>query len=222
MNESDFLANIARKLGRPQPLTAIPPRSVVGAPDFWSVRELPLPERIERFQQELEKLGGQVTVYNHLSSLKAGLADLLSTLQPRRVGTWGGNALAAFELDDVLAPYDTIGWREGALAAFEQVDVGITGCAYAVADTGTLVMKSDPWRGRSVSVLPTVHVALVQSNQVFTRLGEVLEELAKERACMASSVHFITGPSRSSDIENDQTIGIHGPAAVHVLMLHEA
>jgi L-lactate dehydrogenase complex protein LldG len=221
MNEADFLANIARRLGRTEPLTKAPARDVVGAPPFWSEYTLALEERIVRFRTELENLGGKVEVYDTMEQLRAGLAQLLGKLGPSRVGTWGGPTLAEYELEEVLEPFEVLRWGEQSVEAFASVDVGITGCSYAVADTGTLVMKCDPFRGRSVSLLPSVHVALVRARQIRTRLGEVLEELACEREDMASSVHFITGPSRSSDIENDQTIGIHGPAAVYALVVKE-
>jgi L-lactate dehydrogenase complex protein LldG len=221
MNEADFLAHIARRLGRTEPMTKAPARDAVGAPEFWSEYSLPLEERIVRFQQELENLGGKVEVYDTLEQLRAGLADLLRQLAPSRIGTWGGDTLAEFGVDEVLEPFEVLRWGEQPVEAFASVDVGITGCSYAVADTGTLVMKCDPFRGRSVTVLPSVHVALVHAHQIRTRLGEVLEELASERDHMASYVHFITGPSRSSDIENDQTIGIHGPAAVYALVVKD-
>ncbi len=221
MNEADFFANIARRLGRTEPLTKAPTRDVVGAPEFWHEYELPLDERIARFQVELENLGGHVGVYDTVAHLRAGLAELLRQLSPSRIGTWSGDTLAEFRLDEVLEPFEVLRWGEHAVEGFASVDVGITGCAYAVADTGTLVMKSDPFRGRSVSLLPSVHIALVHAHQIRTRLGEVLEELARECENMASSVHFISGPSRSSDIENDQTIGVHGPAAVYALVVKE-
>jgi L-lactate dehydrogenase complex protein LldG len=219
VNEADFFTNIARRLGRTKPLTEAPVREAVGAPEFWSEYRLALDERIARFQTEFENLGGKVEVYESMEQLRTGLADLLRQLAPSRIGTWGGDALAEFELDEVLQPFEVLRWRDQPVEAFASVDVGITGCAYAVADTGTLVMKCDPLRGRSVSVLPSVHIALVHARQIRTRLGEVLAEIALERGHMASYVHFITGPSRSSDIENDQTIGIHGPAAVYALVV---
>jgi L-lactate dehydrogenase complex protein LldG len=221
VNESDFFANIARRLGRTETMTKAPARDAVGAPAFWSAYTLPLEERIARFQTELENLGGKVEVFDSMEQLRTGLDGLLKQLGPSRIGTWGGSTLAEFELDEVLKPFEVIRWGEQPVEAFASVDVGITGCAYAVADTGTLVIKSDPLRGRSVSLLPSVHIALVHARQIRTRLGEVLEELASEREHMASYVHFITGPSRSSDIENDQTIGIHGPAAVYALVVKD-
>lgn len=219
VNETDFLTNIALRLGRPSPLQAPPERSVVGAPDFWKDYQLSSARRVAQFQTALENLGGHVVVCGSLNEIRTGLSVVLSQLNGAKVGTWGGDTLADFDTLDVLMPYHPISWNQESQKEFEQVDVGITGCAWAVADTGTLVMKSDANRGRSVSVLPTVHIALIRENQIYTRLGEVMDELTKERDHMASSVHFISGPSRSSDIENDQTIGIHGPAAVYVFIL---
>jgi L-lactate dehydrogenase complex protein LldG len=219
MNEADFLKNISRRLGREQPISVQPHREIVGAPDFWHAFEMPMEERLTTFRRVLEGLGGHVEVYESLQAMQSGLQQLLDELKPQRVGTWGLDALEEFCLHQALDAMGVVAWGEHSLAEFERVDVGLTGCSYAIANTGTLVMLSDKSRGRSVSVLPSVHIALVRAGQIRRRMGEVLGDLQRIRHQMPSSVHFISGPSRSSDIENDQSIGVHGPAAVYVLIL---
>ena len=74
-------------------------------------------------------------------------------------------------------------------------------------------------RPRGVSLLPSLHVALVRESRIVFRLGEALAHFAALGPfAQPSAVHFITGPSRTSDIENDLTIGVHGPAAVVALV----
>jgi L-lactate dehydrogenase complex protein LldG len=65
-----------------------------------------------------------------------------------------------------------------------------------------------------------MHVAMIRANQIVARMGEALEKLTRDDV-LASQLLFITGPSRTSDIENDLTIGVHGPAAVVVMMLDD-
>ncbi|WP_324715396.1 LutB/LldF family L-lactate oxidation iron-sulfur protein [Carboxydochorda subterranea] len=102
------------------------------------------------------------------------------------------------------------GLREAAARAL----VGVTTVDWAVAASGTLVLTSGPGRGRSVSLLPWVHVAVVPERALVARLEDVpLGRLD------ASSVVLVTGPSRSADIENDLSIGVHGPGEVHVVLV---
>ncbi|MCL6454304.1 MAG: lactate utilization protein C [Alicyclobacillus sp.] len=217
MREADFLRRISERLGRPQP-TVPPHRMEIGAPDFWRNPAAHAYAPAERFARELEQVGGMAVSCSSLADLRTKLHDLLAQWQPRRIGTWGGNFVQEMGLNSVLAPYEWIRWGDGGTDAFAHVDVAITGCAFAVAGTGTIVMESSPERGRSVAVLPPVHVVLLRTSQLRHRMGEVLEELAQRKPVLPASIHFITGPSRSSDIENDQTIGVHGPAAVYVLI----
>jgi L-lactate dehydrogenase complex protein LldG len=83
-------------------------------------------------------------------------------------------------------------------------------------NTGSLVLSASTTRPRQVSLLPTVHLALVREDQLVDRMGEALSSYAS--GAMPSAVHFVTGPSRTSDIENDLSIGVHGPAAVSVIL----
>ncbi len=225
MREDAFFAGIPKRLGRPAPLTTAPVRDGVGAPDFWQAYDLPGQERIERFNIELEKLGGSAMVYHSKASLRKGLFGLMEELQPRTVGIWSGAFAAEFEVDSVVAGREVVRCGmdgEDSVCRMAQVDVGITGCDFAIADTGTVVLMSDAHKGRSVSLLPSVHVVLIKSSQIRTRMGEVWTEIVQQHGRhLPSSINFISGPSRSSDIENDLSIGVHGPAAVYALILQE-
>jgi L-lactate dehydrogenase complex protein LldG len=96
--------------------------------------------------------------------------------------------------------------------------VGITTVDHAVVNTGTLALSAGPGRPRSVSLLPSVHLALVRESQLVDRIGIAFESYRGSGRAPSSAVYFITGPSRTSDIENDLTIGVHGPAAVSVIL----
>jgi len=226
MREEDFLNHVAQRLGRSKPLLSAPQRSVVGAPEFWRSYDLNYPERTQKFCSELEKLGGHTRIYPNRQTLQAGLSELLQELAPSSIGVWGGDSLSEFRLSDILAGFQVYEWNaeeeaQNVLERFASVEVGITGCDYAIADTGTVVLVSTPDKGRSVSLLPSIHVVLLRERQIHTRLGEVLANLEENRrrgGAIPSSVNFISGPSRSSDIENDLSIGVHGPAAVFVLI----
>jgi L-lactate dehydrogenase complex protein LldG len=214
MNESDFLARISHRLGREQVATQAPERSEVGIPEFWTAYQLSPSERIARFQERLEQLGGEVRMATDLATLKTVLTELLQELSPKRIGAWDDSLLNEWGVDTILNSYDTVKWGTDAPSDFVSTDVGITGCEFAIADTGTIGVSCGAGRGRSVHLLPPVHIAIVRASQIYTRLGEALENVAERLPRIDSYIHFVTGPSRSSDIENDQSIGVHGPAAV--------
>jgi L-lactate utilization protein LutC len=99
-------------------------------------------------------------------------------------------------------------------------DIGITGAQWAIAETGTLVLESDEERHRLASLVPTVHIAIIEAARVRRTLGEVLGALSeKGRSGLSPTVTFITGPSRTSDIELTLAIGVHGPAELFVIIL---
>jgi L-lactate dehydrogenase complex protein LldG len=99
-------------------------------------------------------------------------------------------------------------------------DIGLIVADYAVAHTGSIVTMSSGRKGRTVSLLPATLMILVPAPVIKTRLGEVMREIGKiEISNMPAGIHFITGPSRSADIENDLTIGVHGPGMVYALVV---
>ncbi len=218
MDEAAFLERISARLGRSIPEDR-PPRNVQGAPDFWRQRSSGAQELILRFQAELEKLGGQVERFEDRSAMLAFLKSLLKDLDPTRIGVWGGNFMDEYQLEEVLSPYEVVTWGNQGVEAFQAAEVSISGCAFAIADTGTMVMMSSETHGRSVAVLPTVHIVILRQEQIHGTMGEVLESLSQMGRSLPASVHFISGASRSSDIENDQTIGIHGPARIVAFIL---
>lgn len=101
-----------------------------------------------------------------------------------------------------------------------EADIGIVIADEAVAYTGSVAVLSSPEKGRAVSLLPTALIILLPVERLRTRLGEILNRFDKAgREQLPAGIHFITGPSRSSDIENDLTIGVHGPGIVYTLLI---
>jgi L-lactate dehydrogenase complex protein LldG len=97
---------------------------------------------------------------------------------------------------------------------------GITSADYGLAETGTLVMIASPQEARLVSLLPPVHIAVLPAKRLLTGLDE-LYSLHPKPAAATSSMVFITGPSRSADIEMILVRGVHGPRVVHVIFVDE-
>jgi len=96
-------------------------------------------------------------------------------------------------------------------------DVGISTVQAAIAETGTLVLDSTRERHRFVSLVPPVHIAIVRASQIYRTLGEVLTLIRKDKE-VSPAVTFITGPSRTADIELTLAIGVHGPQELYVII----
>lgn len=91
----------------------------------------------------------------------------------------------------------------------------VSRAAYALADTGSVVLlSSDEPRARSL--LPFVHVTLVDEDRILPGLEALFEALGSD---LPSGIAIVTGPSRSADIEQRLTVGVHGPGEAHVVLV---
>ena len=108
-------------------------------------------------------------------------------------------------------------FRGKAIAA----DIGITGVDYAIAETGSCVLLARKGVSRVVSLLPPVHIAVVESGQVLPSLDELFTLRRQDfmRGDLGSYMNLISGPSRSADIEYKIVTGVHGPGEVHMVLL---
>jgi L-lactate dehydrogenase complex protein LldG len=99
-------------------------------------------------------------------------------------------------------------------------DVGITSAQLAIAETGTLVLESDSERHRLISLVPPVHIAIVEARNIVQTLGDALRHVQSEGTrAMSRAITFITGPSRTADIELTLAIGVHGPKELYVIIV---
>jgi L-lactate dehydrogenase complex protein LldG len=115
--------------------------------------------------------------------------------------------------------------REALRQAMAEAGLGITGADYAVAETGSVVLLPRRGLSRLVSLVPPVHLAVVRPQEVVATLDDVLLlrrlEYYRDGGDMGSYLNFITGPSRTADIEQTLVVGVHGPREVHLVLLDE-
>lgn len=97
--------------------------------------------------------------------------------------------------------------------------VGITGAFCAIAETGTLMLLSSPDTPAAVSLLPETHIAILDVSRIVPGMEEAWALLKAEQGNMPRAVNFISGPSRTADIEQTIIIGAHGPYRVHVILV---
>lgn len=97
---------------------------------------------------------------------------------------------------------------------------GVTGVAAAIAESGTLIVESDALNSRGLSLVPPLHIAIVRERDI---LPDMIDYWSRKRGIPAaelpSNFVFITGPSKTADIEGELVTGVHGPEAVHILLV---
>lgn len=111
------------------------------------------------------------------------------------------------------------GLRVEARAARDSDLVGITGAFCAIAETGTLMMCSGKDTPAVNSLLPETHIAVVSRSRIVAGMEDGWDLLRRDIGDMPRAVNFISGPSRTADIEQTVTLGAHGPYRVHVLLI---
>lgn len=158
--------------------------------------------------------------------LRDALKKLIDQHQIKRLALGVGDKFAAFDLPAILKQLsvEVIDWTDddGLDQQFD-LDAGITDVAAALAETGTLIAATDPQHGRGESLVPPTHIALVRAADVLPDLLDyyaTLKDLTPQQ--LPSSVSLITGPSKTADIEGILVTGVHGPGAVHILLLTDA
>lgn len=176
---------------------------------------------LERFTARAERLGVRVQ--------RCRPADMPAAILRAIEGEHVGAALVADDFgegrDALLAALQGAGVQllKGTTPQeAEPADLGVTRAAYAVAETGSIVVLGD-LPSRLPTMLPPIHVAVVDAATVYPSLEDATERI--ERAMTAEGARyasFITGPSRTADVEKTLAVGVHGPRLLHIVLVDPA
>jgi L-lactate dehydrogenase complex protein LldG len=167
-------------------------------------------ERVALFARNSAELRAEFKLVENAAQLNAALAKLCAAEGWQRLATHKGEltdaACQALGLPTLLAD----GRHDK--HELEKCDAGITECDALVVQTGSVVVTSRSAGGRALSVLPPHHVILARREQLVSDLPAAFALLkAKYAANYPSMISFITGPSRTGDIERILVLGAHGP-----------
>jgi len=151
------------------------------------------------------------------------IISLMAELNVKRAATAVTTLPAgSAELDDALraSEIDVVNWRDpGGTDALYDVDAGITDVHAALAETGTLICSGDTEHARTMSLVPPIHVAIVRADDILPDMIDYLARFKDGAAVVPSSTAFITGPSKTADIEGQLVEGVHGPEKVYILLV---
>lgn len=144
-------------------------------------------------------------------------------------------AAVAVYLDDLGIAKQAIAWKTLDALAWTQAGievayrppvnadlVGITGAFCAVAETGSLLLLSGPDTYASASLLPETHIAVLPASRIVAYMEDAFALARAERGELPRATNFISGPSRTGDIEQTIVLGAHGPYRVHVIVVLDA
>lgn len=224
-NSHDFITDLADKLGRPTP-TSVEPVDVK-VPRF---RLNSFEERMDALLDNWNSLGGKGikagTPQEAAKALKEWFDSLIAgESNTHSIITWGElpdfakATLAQLQWTTQSYP-DLSSDRSARIAAAADAQLGITGADFGITQSATLVLMSNSHRGRAVSLLPPRHLAFLAGSTIRDDLSEVMEELLSIGAPPAA-IELISGPSRTSDIEMDLSIGVHGPIEVYLVIMSD-
>lgn len=203
-----ILGAVRHHLGRSQGGAVPPPPPV---PQFGK-SEPDTAARVQQFTARLRLVGGHV----HDGAADGGLAavrDLLAQYAPAVLTRSDSPLVAA-----LVAQLPAYGWLPIAPSKPQLFgsELGLTAAQWAIAETGTLVLDMAQERHRLASLLPPVHIALLPKARILANLGEALQALPNP---LPPTITFVTGPSRTADIELQLVVGVHGPRELHVVLV---
>jgi L-lactate dehydrogenase complex protein LldG len=212
MNESR--KRILQRLRKNRPTPSVSP-PVYHKPLHWN-RE----QRIAAFTERMQAVRGEV----HRVGRNDWLDWLVRELPQRGlkrvlVGTGStGKAIAAKPMPDLkIICYDqpVDEWKS---ALFDEVDVAVTEAQAGLAESGSLVLWPDTQQPRLMSLVPPVHIALLETDRLFENFAELIDN-ERWAAGLPSNALLISGPSKTADIEQTLAYGIHGPKQLLTLLL---
>ncbi|MGC3969815.1 MAG: lactate utilization protein [Pirellulales bacterium] len=184
---------------------------------------------VAEYVTEVSKAGGRPVVVVDRAAAREELQKLFHLYEPRSALCWRHPVLDRLGLAEFLqgqrieridAETTSALSHEAARAKWLAADIGITSADCAVAETGSLLMAHAASNERVASLLPPVYVAVVERAQIVPDLFDVVERFAtKLPANLPSNLTFITGPSKTGDIESKLVTGVHGPGKWHVIVI---
>ncbi|MCC6803091.1 MAG: LUD domain-containing protein [Anaerolineae bacterium] len=183
---------------------------------------------LERFTRELGALTGEVFPVRGAAAARKKVLQLLAQHEAKRILAWD---FAHIPLDGLEAAIREAGieiiqpdahdeMRMETLTASADAQVGLTGADAAAATTGTLVFTTAPGKGRIPTVLAPVHIVVITLNQIVPRIESWVAAQRAQALPLRKSANFcfITGPSRTGDIEMQMVLGVHGPGKIQVVV----
>lgn len=227
MSSREVILNKLRQAQRP--FMDAPPRPAVYVP-VTSMEDTSPEALYERFKTELERLTAEVFLVENDDTARDCVLDLLTSHNTKRIAAWHFKHIPVKKLRTAIREAGYViehpniqdsNTRAAELVRLETAEVGLTGVDAAAATTGTLIVSTAPGKGRIPTVLPPVHIVVMSMNQLVSRVEDWLANIREAGSTLfeqSANICFITGPSRTADIEKKLVLGVHGPKKLQVVV----
>jgi L-lactate dehydrogenase complex protein LldG len=217
MNDpSNVIAKVRKSLGRS--VTVVPPAPpVLHEPLVRLVlSDIGLPKLFEKKAAEAKM---DVTALR-VDDIHAAVVDYLRSKNVKSIALPQSDFLDRLAVPEALreAGFNVRLWTQMTLDDVYDVDASVTDVWRVVAETGSLVMRASAEHGRALSLIPPLHVAIVEPKNCVGDLFDLFSLLTTQGA--GSATHIITGPSKTADIEMNLVVGVHGPGVVKIFLLN--
>jgi L-lactate dehydrogenase complex protein LldG len=199
---------------------------------------------LERLKEMAAPIHLNIIPVEDASQAAAAIADLVRHKKPewgeqKCVATWKHPLVERLQLADVLSgqqvPVYVIDSNDRQLEGLSAAQarqqlrtrviasyIGVTAADYCMADTATLVLRTRPGQARSVSLVPSIHIGVIHIEQIIADLKELyallLWDPEERKEGLTNCMTFISGPSKTADVEQTLTLGAHGPKRFIVLL----
>jgi L-lactate dehydrogenase complex protein LldG len=166
------------------------------------------------FINELEAINGKVVVRDTTTQLYEQLSLFVSDFDLKSVYCLDPTILTKLEEQGTAVA--------GIESDFASMTLGITSCECLVARTGSVVVSAHGASGRRMNVFPPIHVVVATASQLVNYLDDAISLVTKKHGeNYPSTISFMTGPSRTADIEKTLVLGAHGPKELFVFISKE-
>lgn len=207
----DILGRVRRGVGKDD----FAGRRAAAVASLTTVERGPQPvinaDLVGRFQAKAEYLSSTVAAVATLAEVPSAVAAYLAA------NGLAGEAVATADVGGL--DWAASGLSVAARPAVDADKTGISGCFCAIAESGTLMLLSGPQTPATISLLPETHIALVDVSRIVATMEDAFALLRTERGSLPRAVNFISGPSRTGDIEQTIVLGAHGPCRVHLILI---
>ena len=246
-NQEEFISRIKMALGKPvstQTRAADLFRSEMSAETRAILERLKnrTPEErkklLETLIQAAEPINLKVLSCEDISSVTTAIVDLVRNKDPewghkKSVVAWRHPLIEKLDLPTALSEqsvdvfFADLKEHETEVIRRYVIDsyIGVTAADFCMADTATLVMRTRAGQARSVSLVPAIHIAIIELNQIIADLKELYALLKWDPQMKAEGLSncmtFISGPSKTADIEATMVHGAHGPREVYIFVIEK-
>lgn len=231
-NRNHFLNNLARNLKRSRRTKNVERPKWRLSPQKEVYKDYTKDDLVAMLETQCEAIH---------TNFKQTRSTELSTVLTEVIQAHDGNAIIAsndprnreYGLDEIYMKWrnneidirlwdETIGKENQVFA--EKADIGITFSEVTLAESGTVTLFNDKNNGRTISLLPRVHVVIIPKSTIVPRMTQAvsqIHEANKRGEKVSSCVSFISGPSNSADIEMNLIVGVHGPVEATYIVVND-